>query len=55
MGQVSQDTGMWDAGAGSNFGLPRTSLKMYVEARLIDGMTDATHTKVIPISFGIRW
>jgi hypothetical protein len=55
LGHVSQDTGAWDVGAGFTFGLPRTSLKFYLESRFIDGMTDATHTKIVPITFGLRW
>ncbi len=55
LGSVSQDTGMWDAGAGFNFGLPKTSMRFFLEARFMDGMTDATHTKMVPLSFGIRW
>jgi hypothetical protein len=55
LGSVTRDAGVWDVGAGWNFGLPRTSLKMYLEARFYDGQTEATHTTIVPITLGIRW
>lgn len=55
IGSVSQNAGAWDAGAGMNFTFPRTNWKMYIEARYLDGMTSSTHTKLVPITFGIRW
>lgn len=55
LGSFSQNTGVWDAGAGINFPLPRTGLKLYVEARYYEGFTNNTHTTVVPITFGLRW
>lgn len=55
LGTFSQDAGVWDVGAGLNFPLPRTHLKLYVEARYYEGMTSNTHTTVVPITVGLRW
>ena len=55
LGSFSQDTGVWDAGAGVNVPLPRTGLKLYVEARYYEGFTYNTHTTVVPITVGLRW
>ncbi len=55
LGSVTQDAGVWDIGGGMNFPLPRTSLKLYLEARYHDGLTNNTHTTMVPIAFGIRW
>lgn len=55
LGTFSQNTGAWDVGAGLNFPLPRTNLKLYVEARYYEGFTNNTHTTVVPISVGLRW
>lgn len=55
LGSFSQNAGVWDVGGGFNFPLPRTNLKMYVEARYYDGMTNNTHTTIVPITVGLRW
>jgi hypothetical protein len=36
-----------------NFPLPRTYVKLYLEARYYDGLTNNTHTSLVPITFGI--
>jgi Outer membrane protein beta-barrel domain len=55
LGSFTQDTGVWDVGTGFNFPLPRTSVKLYLEARYFDGMTDGRHTTIVPVTFGLRW
>lgn len=55
LGTVTEDTGVWDVGGGMNFPLPRTSMKLYLEARYYDGLTNGRHTTLVPITFGIRW
>jgi hypothetical protein len=55
LGTITQDTGVWDVGVGFNVPLPRTGLKMYIESRYYDGLTDNTHTMLVPITVGIRW
>ncbi|HLH05046.1 MAG TPA: outer membrane beta-barrel protein [Bryobacteraceae bacterium] len=55
LGTVSQNAGVWDVGAGVNIPLPRTNMKLYVESRYYDGLTDRTHTTVVPITVGLRW
>lgn len=55
LGSYSQDAGVWDVGAGFNFPLPRTSLKIYAEARYMDALTSSQHATIVPITFGIRW
>jgi hypothetical protein len=30
-------------------------VKLYLEARYYDGLTNNTHTSPVPITFGIRW
>lgn len=55
LGSITQDTGVWDVGAGFNFPLPRTSAKLYLEGRYFDGLTNGRHTTLVPITFGIRW
>ena len=32
-----------------NFPLPRTGVKLYLEARYYDGLTNNTHTSLVPI------
>jgi Outer membrane protein beta-barrel domain len=55
LGSVSQNAGVYDVGAGLNFPLPRTGVKLYLEARFYNGLTTDTHTTLVPITFGIRW
>jgi hypothetical protein len=55
LGSVSENAGVWDIGGGMNFPLPRTRVKLYLEARYYDGLTNSTHTSLVPITFGIRW
>jgi outer membrane protein with beta-barrel domain len=55
LGSVSQNAGVWDVGGGLNFPLPRTGVKLYLEARYYDGLTNNTHTSFVPLTFGIRW
>jgi hypothetical protein len=38
-----------------NFPLPRTSLKLYVEARYMDALTRSQHTTIVPITVGFHW
>ncbi len=55
LGTVSQNAGAWDIGGGVNIPLPRTGWKLYVQARYYDGLTNNTHTTVVPITVGLRW
>jgi hypothetical protein len=55
LGSTSQNAGVWDLGAGLEFRLPRTSWKFFAEARYFSGLTNQTHTNIIPITFGARW
>lgn len=55
LGSISQNAGVWDVGAGLEFGLPRTSAKFFAEARYFSGLTNQTHTDLIPVTFGLRW
>jgi Outer membrane protein beta-barrel domain len=56
VGSVTQDAGVWDVGAGFDIPLPKsTSWKLYVEARYFEGLTDQTHTEIVPITVGLRW
>jgi len=55
LGSFSQNAGVWDAGGGINVPLPRTGLKLYVEARYYEGLTNNTHTTVVPFTVGLRW
>jgi Outer membrane protein beta-barrel domain len=55
LGSVSENAGVWDVGGGVNLPLPRTRMKLYLEARYYDGLTNGTHTTFVPITLGIRW
>lgn len=55
LGSVSSNAGVWDAGAGVDFNLPRTRAKVYFEARYYDGLTANRHTTMVPITVGLRW
>lgn len=55
LGSVSENAGVWDVGGGFNFHLPRTGLKLYIEARYYDGLTNNTHTSLVPLTLGLRW
>jgi len=55
LGSVSQNAGVWDVGAGVEFKLPRSGWKMFAEARYFSGLTDQSHTNIIPVTFGLRW
>ncbi len=55
LGSVSQNAGVWDVGGGFNFPLPRTRAKLYLEARYFDGLTNNTHTSLVPLTLGVRW
>lgn len=52
LGTVSEDAGVWDVGGGFNIRLPRTGVKLYIEARYFDGLTSNTHTTLVPLTFG---
>jgi hypothetical protein len=55
LGSVIDNSGVWDIGGGFDFLLPRTTWKLFVEARYFDGMTSQAHTTIVPISVGVRW
>jgi hypothetical protein len=55
IGSVTNNAGVWDVGGGFNIPLPNTRLKLYVEARYFDGLTNDAHTRMVPLTFGIRW
>ena len=55
LGSVTNNAGVWDVGGGFNIPLPNTRFKFYVEARYYDGFTSVTNTRIVPLSFGIRW
>jgi opacity protein-like surface antigen len=55
LGSTTENVGAWDIGAGLNFPLPRTTWKLYVEARYFDGMTNGTHVTIVPLTVGLRW
>jgi hypothetical protein len=49
-----QNPGVWDVGGGFNIPLPRTNVKLCVEA-YYTGLTNNTHTTFVPMTLGIRW
>lgn len=55
LGTTTSNSGAFDTGGGFNFPLPRTRVKLFVEARYFKGFTSNTTTNVVPITFGIRW
>lgn len=56
LGSFSENVGTWDIGGGFNIPLPRsTNWKLYVEARYYDGLSNGTHTTVVPVTLGLRW
>jgi hypothetical protein len=55
LGSVSSDAGAVDVGGGIDIPLPRTSAKMYVEARYMHGFTSGSETAVVPLTVGLRW
>lgn len=55
LGSISENAGVWDAGAGFEFRLPRRNWKLFVEARYFAGMTNQSHTNIVPITLGARW
>jgi Outer membrane protein beta-barrel domain len=55
LGSVSENAGVWDVGGGFNIPLPRTRTKLYFEARYYDGLTNNTHTTLVPLTIGLRW
>jgi hypothetical protein len=52
---VTSNAGVWDVGAGVDIPLRRTSWKLFVETRYLDGLTSQSHTHLVPISVGFRW
>jgi hypothetical protein len=54
LGSYSLNAGVWDVGGGFNIPLPRTRMKLYVEARYMNGIT-STHTELVPLTVGLRW
>jgi Outer membrane protein beta-barrel domain len=54
LGSTSMNAGVWDVGGGFNIPLPRTRMKLYVEARYMNGIT-STHTELVPLTVGLRW
>ena len=55
LGKTVNNSGAFDVGGGLNMPLPRTNLKLFVEARYFKGFTSNTDTTVVPITFGVRW
>lgn len=55
LGTTTNNSGAFDVGGGLNMPLPRTSVKVFVEARYFKGFTSNTDTTVVPITFGVRW
>jgi hypothetical protein len=55
LGTTVNNSGAFDVGAGLNMPLPRTSVKLFLEARYFKGLTSNTDTTVVPITFGVRW
>jgi hypothetical protein len=55
LGTTVNNSGAFDVGGGLNMPLPRTSIKVFVEARYFKGFTSNTDTTVVPITFGVRW
>lgn len=55
LGSFTQNSGVWDVGAGVEFNLHRMGWKLFAEARYFSGLTNQSHTNLIPVSFGVRW
>jgi hypothetical protein len=55
LGSVTSNSGAVDVGGGINFPMPRTRLKLFMEARYFHGFTSKTSTSIVPIVFGLRW
>lgn len=55
LGSVSSNAGAIDAGAGLDIPLPRTSAKLYVEARYVRGFTSRADTEIVPLTVGFRF
>ena len=55
LGSVSQNAGVWDVGGGFDIPLPHMSEKLYVESRYFVGLTNNTHTTIVPFTVGLRW
>ena len=53
--RTTEGGGAFDAGAGVNVLLPRTRLRLFVEARYMRGFTGTSTTTIVPITLGIRW
>jgi hypothetical protein len=55
LGSVTTDGGVYNVGGGVNIPVGRSGIKMFFEARYVHGFTEDTHTRIIPITVGIRW
>jgi hypothetical protein len=55
LGSVTSDSGAVDVGGGIDVPLPRTSAKVYLEARYMHGFTSRSETSVVPLTVGLRW
>ena len=55
LGSVSSSAGAVDVGAGLDIPLPRTTAKLYLEARYMRGFTSREDTAVVPLTVGLRW
>jgi hypothetical protein len=54
--RLASDSGVFDAGAGVNFGLtPRGGVMLYAEVRVYRGLAVNNATTLVPLSAGIRW
>lgn len=53
--RTTEGGGGFDAGAGVNVLLPRTRLRLFVEARYMRGFTGTSTTTIVPVTLGIRW
>ena len=51
----SANTGVFDIGGGFDFPISRSGLKFYGEARFVKGLAFNSHTRLVPLVFGIRW
>jgi hypothetical protein len=54
LGSASSDAGEIEAGAGLNIPLS-SSMKLYVEGRIMHGYTDKSPTTIVPLTVGFRW
>jgi opacity protein-like surface antigen len=55
LGQITRDGAGWDAGTGFDFGIGHNGLKIFTEARYVYGGTGSLPTRIVPVTFGLRW